>query len=328
MEYNEFLEFVKGNMIHRMGDEVKIAINPVVKNNSIQLYGLSILGENENISPTIYLNSYFDEYKAGRKTESIIEEIIGIYESNKINSRISVNFFTDFENVKEKIMFKLINYDKNSELLEKIPHVKFLDLAVVFYCLLSEGVFENATILIHKSHMQMWNTDTEQLFRIATENTPRCLVSDLRNMEDVMREMLTPELKDELKEAVRQDAEDDCGISISEEKVDEFVGQLFSPSGGNPENAMYVLSNQSKINGAACMLYEDILKVLADELDRDLFILPSSIHEVIIVPANDSNPRGDLCKMVREVNETQVAEEEILSDIVYFYNRKTGVITM
>lgn len=328
MEYHAFLELVREDVERTIGGNAKALVNPIMKNNAIHLDGLSVMGGNENISPTIYLNDYYKEFMEGREIGTIIDEIIDIYERNKLNAPINVSFFTEFEQVKKKIMYKLINYDKNRELLEKVPHVRFLDLAIVFYCLVSDDIFENATILIHNSHMDIWNVDTDELFSIASENTPRQLKGQVRSMEEVMREMLTGELKEEMKTAFSDLEKEEKGLEISEEDFDGFLERILAPPSSVSENAMYVLSNNMKVNGAACLLYQDMLRELAEELDKDLYILPSSIHEVILVPVTYGCSKNDLGRMVREVNETQVADEEVLSDMVYVYSRETGIISM
>lgn len=88
---------------------------------------------------------------------------------------------------------------------------------------------------------------------------------------------------------------------------------------------MFVLSNKRKINGASIILYNEQLAQLSEKLNDDLLIMPSSIHEVLVVPASSMNAT-DLKQMVREVNDTEVSEQEILGYSVYRYNRKTGAV--
>ena len=82
------------------------------------------------------------------------------------------------------------------------------------------------------------------------------------------------------------------------------------------------------MNGASVMLYKDPLRDFANYMGHDLYILPSSIHEVILIPAYDHDSYDELTSMVKEVNSTQLSKEEILSDHVYFYSRETGQISM
>jgi hypothetical protein len=85
---------------------------------------------------------------------------------------------------------------------------------------------------------------------------------------------------------------------------------------------MYVISNRDKINGAACILYKDVLKDFAQTIESDLYILPSSIHETIVVPKTPATNPQDLSQIVKETNDNHVEREEILSYSVYEYKRK------
>lgn len=295
LEYGEFLEAVKENLKAKMGERVTIKITTVMKNNSVFLDGLSIMKENDNIAPSIYLNDFYQEYLDGEDFSNILKKIIEIYERNKLARPVNLDFFTGFEQVKEIIVGKLINYQKNSELLKKVPHIKVLDLAMVFYCLVSCEVTGNATILIHNSHMKMWNVSPDTLLELAIENTQKLLSTKLQTMEEVLKEMVTEEFREEL-EGAGQDSYNEMN--------------------------MFVLTNENKFHGAICILYPDILKKLSEKLERDLYILPSSIHEVIIIPASDYHSPEELKNMVQEVNNTQVSREEILSYEIYFYSRE------
>jgi hypothetical protein len=91
---------------------------------------------------------------------------------------------------------------------------------------------------------------------------------------------------------------------------------------------LYVLTNDCRINGAACMLYENMLKDFADRIGSNLYILPSSIHEVIILPKFAMFNKQELINMVRDVNSEGVAVDEVLSYTVYEYDRETGELSM
>lgn len=313
MEYKEFVTNLQERIKEKMGKETKVTLHSVTKNNSVELDGISIIEKNVNISPTIYINEYFNEYKSGRTIDSIVEIIIKLYEENKLESPIDIKFFTNFERVKEKIVFKLINYEKNHKLLQEIPHIQYLDLAIVFYCLISSNDIGNATILIHNKHMEMWNTNINELYSISKKNTPIILGCQLRNIDEIMREILLEDLSkgnDEMKKLL----EPMIGTNIKQSK------EKCIP--------MYVLSNSTKINGASCLLYQKVLEEFSNKIQKDFYILPSSIHEVIFVPVNKDYSKCELVEMVKEVNQTQVQEEEILSDTVYYYSKKEGKIRM
>ncbi|MFQ9086043.1 MAG: DUF5688 family protein [Roseburia sp.] len=211
-------------------------------------------------------------------------------------------FFTDYANVRPHIAYKLIHYERNRHLLADLPHFRYLDLAIVFYCLVSSSPSGNATILIRKDHLRFWNISPTQLFDAAKENTPRLLSYDLSNMNDLMEELLVP-----------------AHSTLSDPDIKKEDAAICP---------MYVLTNQNKLNGASCILYEHLLEHFADRLCCDLYILPSSIHEVILIPATSDTSYQELSQMVQEVNDTQVSPEEILSDHVYYFSRSSGSIRM
>ena len=140
---------------------------------------------------------------------------------------------------------------------------------------------------------------------IAAANTQRRFPTSVKTMAEVMREIVSE--------------------SMGEEQGEDFLGELFSVPQTCP---MYVMSNSVGIYGAAVVLYDGELRRLASALGRDLIILPSSVHEVLVIPYNEELVMGDLREMVRHVNESEVPEEEVLSDNVYWYNRDTDTISI
>lgn len=299
MTYDTFKDEVLAGIRSRI-PQASLSIEPIIKNNEIVLDGLVIMEDGTNISPTLYLNYYYESYQDGTDFSSILDSILFTYHSNKPCGKINTSFFTDYRNIEHRIAYKLIHYEKNKHLLPDIPHYRYLDLAIVFYCLISTSAAGSATILIRNEHLHFWNISRKQLFDKAKENTPKLLPYDLRNLNELMKELIKKEQDDPLPEP-----EEDAALC-----------------------PMYVLTNQNKLNGAGCILYEHLLKSFADKLESDLYILPSSIHEVILIPANGNTSYEELSHMVQDVNETQVSEEEILSDHVYYFSRNSNSVRM
>lgn len=308
MNYTEFLQKVQENVSEIIGEEGKVSISHIIKNNGMELDGLIIMMKDSNVSPTIYLNSYYNELCDGADFFEIIEKIYQVYCDNKDKVTICTDFFTNFDNMKGKIVYKVINYEQNTKLLQSVPHKKILDLALVFYCLIEQGELGNATALIYNSHMESWKVDEDTLYQIAIENTPKLLKSDIKRMADIIRELFV-QGENNLTE-------------------DEIIDIVEKSDCQDASADMFVLTNSSKINGAACMLYDNVLNDFANSINSDLYILPSSIHEVIIVPQVNNLDKNDLCQMVKEVNSEGVAADEILSDHVYIYNRTNRTITL
>ena len=131
------------------GSDYILSIQEIPKNNHITLEGLTIQKKGHNISPTIYLNPYFAKFQNGMPMFFILEQIKNTYAMHHPGDQVDIRFFTDYENAKDRICMKLIHYEKNRELLKEVPHIRFHDLAVVFYYLFQLPTSEPATLLIY-----------------------------------------------------------------------------------------------------------------------------------------------------------------------------------
>lgn len=298
MEYKEFVEYIKMNAGYIAGEGGNITINHVIKNNGCEMDGLVIMEKGKDIAPTIYLDSFYELYTNGENIKNIIRQIEVIYEQNKNNVTFDVNILKHFDTIKDKIVYKVVNYRSNEKLLEQVPHKRILDLAVVFYCLLDNEYGRSATALIYNNNLKNWNVTIDDVYKAALKNTPDLPHSKISSMAALFEK---------------------CGVNVDGEEVDlkDYV-----PSD------MYVLTNESKLNGAACILYENVLYDFAQKLGADLYILPSSVHEVILLPKLSMFEKDELVNMVKEVNTEGVAADEVLSDHVYEYNRTERLITM
>lgn len=322
MSKQEFMDNLKKSIEAFLGEETEVIVNQVTKNNGVILEGITITKKDCNISPTIYVDDFYEEYAQGKEFGRIIKEIIDIYHQCKVEHNIDLSFLLDYENVKNKIVYKLINFEKNKLLLAQVPHVKYLDLAIVFYCNIVSDFLNQGSILIYNKYCKTWKITTEQLYDRAKQNTPKLLRYDLKSMEQIMRDMIDDNGLSSMQENSYYD-KDGNETTLSNELMEDMIQQILEElEEGKTEIPMYVLSNEAKLNGAACLLYADIVKNFADTMKSDLYILPSSIHEIIIVPADENNYFEKLEKMVKDVNATQVCREDVLSDGVYFYSRQ------
>lgn len=298
MEIKEFTLKVQKAIMERVGEGYRVEVQEVHKNNDVVLQGLLIHAEEQNVSPTIYLNSFWDAYEKGIPFVVIVERIMRIYEEDTPKENIDMSFFKDFNRVKERICYRLISAERNRELLTKIPHIEYLDLAICFYYSYRGEALGNGSILIHDSHMEMWNTTTEELYKLAAHNTPELFPGEWSAMETVVRELMA-------------ERGEDMELFLSEEEQEEFFDQL----------PMQILSNENRVHGAACILYPGVLAELAESRGQNLYIIPSSIHEVIVLPDTGRENAERLREMILEVNTTQVEPEEILSNNLYYYDR-------
>lgn len=302
MEFTSFTTLVREEVERRTGDNYRVRLNDVTKNNGVVLRGLTVMQDDSNISPTIYLNNYYEEYINGRATLiNVVNDVMDTYHRNKVNQSVDMRYFLNYESVKQSIVYKLVNTEKNKTLLEDIPHIEFLDLSIVFQCLIAQEDLGTASILIHNVHMKLWDISVEELYREAKENTQRLQGYEIKSMTEVLCEIMKAENLEEFDyEECRQELSDSV--------------------------PMYVLSNKSRVEGAACMLYPNLIQDFADAIGSSFYIIPSSIHELLLLPAKEDRESREIKSMICEINDTQVSTEEILSYSLYFYDREEGKI--
>lgn len=290
MEMNEFARRVCSAVERELGGGCRVQIREVRKNNGVVLHGLVILSQCKNVTPTIYLETFLESYEEGVPFAEVIRSLVGIYRKEVPKASIDMEFFRSFDRVKDRICYRLVGRRGNRKLLEEVPHIDFLDLAVCFYYAYQGETLGEGSILIYNSHMEMWKVSTADLLAMAKANTPRLFPWVCNSMEEILME-----------------TEGRKGDLTAE-------GDIFR------DFPMRVLSNEKRTQGAVCMIYPELLEKLASEGRHSMYILPSSIHEVILLQDTSVGPPQELKKMIMEVNRTQVAPEEILSDSLYFYD--------
>jgi len=282
MELKEFAEKVCGEVQKELGDGCEVRLEEVRRNNGVKLQGLQFKTAGQNVAPLVHLDFFWEEYRSGVPFQEIVRKVFSACRENVPEGLSDMEFFRHFDRVRERICFRLIGKAGNREFLEGLPHVGFLDLAVCFYYPY-HGEAGEGIIQLHNSHAEMWGTAADELMGLALRNTPRIMPYEYMHMEDAMRE---------------------AGVDIP-------VGEFHEPE-------MYVLSNKRKNWGAACMLYPGALGEVSG--GRNLFIIPSSVHEIIVVPDDGQTGAENLKQMIFEVNREKVAPEEVLSDSLYYYD--------
>lgn len=294
MDYQQFISEVKKGVQQCVKENVAVYIHTAVKNNGKERSGITVIEKGINISPTIYLEEYFEHFQKGKPIEEIISKVVTLYQEVRFPQCWELGHIKQYELVKELIVYKVVNLKANEEMLQDMPYIPFLDLAVVFSIMFELTAGGSATMAVKSEHLQMWGVTTKELFREAKLNTSRLLPAEFKEMQLVINRLLGTEKEQ------RREVEDAA------------------------EDVMYVLSNQIRTFGAACILYDGLLERIGNHLKENYYVLPSSVHEVIIVPESRSIDKQSLESMVKEVNETQVDEEEVLSDRPYYFSRKEG----
>lgn len=297
MGYLEFVSEIAAIVQERVGMRTKVTLKETECNNGTIRKGISIYGGNGNAVPVIHLEYYYKRYLDGMGLDEAAGEVHALCLESM---RMDTSIFRDYETVKERVLFRLVNYKMNAGLLREVPHQKYLDLAVVFYCQLAEDEKRwVGSVLIRNEHLALWGVTQRVLAERAYENTPRLLGHQVLNMAQLIQSLMP------------------YGES----------GEI--PEHGDEPLEMLILTNPSRTNGAACMLYPKLLEGLAEKKKSSFVILPSSVHEVILVPVADGIGEDELAgytQMVQEVNQTELEWEEVLSDHAYFYDRSRAEV--
>lgn len=309
MNFTSFTQSILKDLQRKLGDNYSVFSHNVKKNNGVELTGIVAKRKGCNTSPTFYINDLFKTGMDALEAGKIADMLYDYFQAAEFDDNLDMSEFVEFDKAKEKLAFKLVHAEKNKELLKLIPHKVFHNLAIVFYYAVQEAPFYGkGAILVHNTHMKQWGVDLEILYQTADENTPLLFPSIIENMQDVMRSILMDGFEKDF---------------LQEEGVEEdLLKEVWEQEVGDTKMPMYVLTNKQKLFGAACILYPGVLKEFAKKINGDFYILPSSVHEVILVPADSDTDREALCEIVTEINRTQVTEEEILADSVYFYSKK------
>lgn len=291
MMYELFIKEVKEAVENKVGTGFDVTVNQITKNNNLILDGLVIKATDTNIAPTIYLNGYYERYEDGAMNlDAVVDSIIDTY--NHHNSvTFDISTFTDFDAVKNRICYKLVNTASNKKLLEDVPHRELFDLSIVYYVVVSVEANVTGSIIIHNNHIKLWDITENDLYEFASDNTKRLLPAGIKSMFDTLSEMV--------------DMEDLA----------------------NTDDFMYVLTNKEKLQGASTILYPDVLSTFADRKNANLWLLPSSIHEWIIICDDGNMNRETLSEMIQEVNGSQLAPDEVLSDHPYYFDRLSKVLS-
>jgi len=306
MKFEAFADEVVNRMKARLGDGYSVSIHRSLKNNSTVQPQLLIHENDRRSGPAIYLKEHYQLYcknPCSKQMARVMDNISCLFgEQKEMLDGLEQwgNLLTDYRNVKEKILFKLVNTEDNQELLGKIPHIPYLDLSIVFYIYLSQSEEGIISTIVTNRHMEFWGITSEELYQAAIINTPEKMPVRFCSMQDVFAEIV--------------------GIS-KEELIDELGEDMFQIQGNENNSQLYVLSNEIGTNGAASLLYPGMLKICAKTLKKDLYILPSSVHEVLLVPHDENVKAEELAEMIQHINREEVPREDWLSDHAYFYNR-------
>lgn len=304
LNYEEFKEKIKDDIKDYMDEKYKncgVFIRKVNKTNcevdGLNFYNIPGL---KNATPTIYVNNLYEEYERTGNYEEVVRGAAETMEREieSFNKEIKAELL-DTSRLKDNVFFTLINAEQNKELLKTVPHREFEDLAIVYRWNLGNDSLGTYTNLVDNDLAKKEGLTENDLYNAARKNTKELLPVSVRNMNEIISEII-------------------FGENELEDEMDKEFKKVMMETPN--EHSMYVITNESKLYGAASILYEGPLHELAEKFGSDLYILPSSVHEVIAVSADMGSP-DDLAEMVYEINMEQVDIDDRLSNQVYCYDK-------
>ena len=295
---NEFASSV-AHIIETQGDNFlpsnfeidSVEVQEITKGNDTKMVGVLIRKKGSNIAPNVYLEGFYARYLNGEDMDTLIDDICEVRIKNDAPD-INVNDLTNLDKVKDKITCKVISKKLNEQYLENKPHKVVEDLAVIYIVNLGENGDGQMTMPITDGLLDSYGITADELDKIAMGNLAKSDI-EFRSMYDVLKEM-----------------------------VPEGAEDMLPPDDGT----MYVLTNASKCNGAAAILDKATMDSIREKLGTDFVIVPSSIHEVIILKVTqESMSVEELKDTIGTVNTTSLDPKEVLSDHPYLYTKRNGL---
>lgn len=271
------------------------------KNNGVQLIGVQVNLPGKDLSPIIYVEQFFDEIRQGEPVDEVMNRFARCVEkSGRAPFMDSGIDLMNYDSLKEHLAIKLVNTQTNRKMLQEIPHENIEDLSVICYVDFPVDSREGkATMEVRNQYLSIWNIDEKALFQQARANTQPINTPVLQTMFGTWKSLFD---------------EDACVKNLLDENTTEF--------GLSSHETAYILTNMEMKYGAAMITQPEVLNKLEQLFPEGFYVLPSSVHEVLIVSDNGEMELKMFGEMVREVNKNEVERQEVLSDRVYSYDKE------
>lgn len=293
----QFTEDVEKALYER-GIDATVTTNTVEKMNE-SYEALTITPEGSHVGVNLNMDRFFEAYENGVPYDEVVNKATDVAEQGiKESPAVDIASLTNYDIMKEKLAMEVVSIEANADLLNKIPHQQIEDMAVIYRCVLTSGEEGMSSVVVTNAMLNTFGVTAEQLHADAMENAPEIKPAVIKGMTEVMQEMM---------------GNDFASIGFDINPADEV---------------MYVATVPDKVHGAGVIAYQDFMDQAAERLGGDFFVLPSSIHEVLLVRDDGQSDFHDLEAMVQEVNATQVAPEEKLTDNVYHYDSQNHIFEL
>ncbi|MGE9908232.1 DUF5688 family protein [Lachnospiraceae bacterium SGI.231] len=296
MDFNEFQNQILQEAKDRMWG-VQVEIRPVEKLQGESYTGLSILPNDSPMAATLNLDAVYNQMvDQGKSFQEVADDLISHAADIIVDMpKIDVNDITNYDQMKNTLVVQVIPTDRNADMLEDIPHKNIEDMSLVYRMQIDQNENGTSSVLITNAMLKNYGVTVEQLHQDAMDAAVINNPATFRSMQEVLSDLMG------------------------------MPADLMPPMDG-PQ--MYVASVENSLNGAGVIAYPDFMNQVAEQVGGDFFVLPSSVHEVLVIPDDGSIDRHDLESMVREVNASEVLPKDQLSDNVYHYDSQDQVFEL
>ena len=293
MDYEQFkaafTEDLKTNL-QKLGIEADVSEHHIEKLND-SYDALSVTPKGSSIGVNANLDEIFHAMERGRDYSEVLS---GVTESLKGSlehmPKFQVSDLTNYAEMKNRLAMEVVSAERNAKMLQDVPHEQMEDIAVVYRLVLDSSKDASSTILVTNDLMDKFGITHEQLHDDAMKNAPLIRPAEIKGMGETLNEI--------------------------------EHGPVLEP---DPDEFLFVAGVPDQTHGAAVIAYPNFFEEAAEKLGGDYFIIPSSIHEVLLVKDTGEMNARDLAALIREVNATEVAPEDVLTDHAYHYDSKEHI---
>ena len=304
MNFEEFINTIKDTIKEYLPEDYRDAEVNILENRKLNTNytGLTVTREGDTLAPTINLNNLFDSYSKHpeHSITAVMQEVASVIQHTP--ETFDIGRIMDYDRVKKNLFMRLSAAEKNKDLLEHAPHIRKEDLAITFHIMLDQSDKGTATTMINDNMMEAYGIDLDQLYQDALLNSPVICPAQIENMGEALSRMMIEDMK---------------SAGAPPEVIQEMEKDLKE---SNKDNPMTIITNDRLVDGASAIFYPGVMDLVGERLQGDYFILPSSVHETLVVPDDGRVSLQELTDMVKEVNMTQVNPEDQLTDQVYHYD--------
>lgn len=307
MEFEKFVENVKETIKDYLPMEYENAIvdlYPHEKLNESYL-GMTVRNENQNISPTINLNMFYEQLQRGQfNLDQIMEQMAEVVQMTPMS--VHMGLLTDYDFAKNNLFIRVSDADRNQEMLSNVPHTRVENLAITYHVLIESGAGGIASSIVNNDMMKLFGVSKEQLHIDALNSSPRLFPAHIDSLNTMMENMARRDMR---------------AAGVPEQEIEMMIKEM-SQDMAVP---LTIVTNEQTMDGAAVLFYPGYMDLIGEQLKGDYYILPSSVHEMLVLPDDGGMTSHELKAMVVAVNNTEVQLAEKLADEVYHYDTRDKI---